>query len=113
GSKMTGAQAQSQYETAAAHIRAIESQIAQLETALSILVGRNPGPIARGKPIAELKQPPVPAGIPSQLLERRPDLMQAEQQLVAAHAQICAAKAAYFPTISLTGAVRRAGPHFN
>ena len=112
-SQMNVAQAQSQYETAAAQIPAIESQIAQLETALSILVGRNPGPIARGKPIAELKQPPVPAGLPSQLLERRPDLMQAEQQLVAANAQIGAAKALYFPTISLTGAFGSASPDLN
>src|SRR5215831_13438566 len=103
-SQMNVAQAQSQYETAAAQIPAIESQIAQTENALSILLGRNPGPITRGKPISDLKQPPVPAGLPSQLLERRPDLMQAEQQLVAANAQIGAAKALYFPTISLTGA---------
>jgi multidrug efflux system outer membrane protein len=112
-SQMNVAQAQSQYETAAAQIPAIESQIAQLETALSILVGRNPGPIARGKPIAELKQPAVPAGLPSQLLERRPDLIQAEQQLIAANAQIGAAKALYFPTISLTGAFGSASPDLN
>ena len=104
-SQMNVAQAQSQYETAAAQIPQIESQIAQLETALSILVGRNPGPIVRGKAIVELRQPAVPAGLPSQLLERRPDLMQAEQQLIAANAQIGAAKALYFPTISLTGAL--------
>jgi multidrug efflux system outer membrane protein len=102
-SQMNVAQAQSQYETAAAQIPAIESQIAQTENALSILVGRNPGPIARGKSLEELTLPPVPAGLPSQLLERRPDLMQSEQQLVAANAQIGAAKALYFPTISLTG----------
>jgi len=103
-SQMNVAQAQSQYETAAAQIPAIESQIAQTETALSILLGRNPGPIARGKSINELKLPSVPAGLPSQLLERRPDLMQSEQALIAANAQIGAAKALYFPTISLTGA---------
>ena len=109
-SQMNVAQAQSQYETAAAQIPQIESQIGQVETALSILVGRNPGPIARGKTIAELKQPPVPEGLPSQLLERRPDLMQAEQQLIAANAEIGAAKALYFPTISLTGALGSASP---
>jgi multidrug efflux system outer membrane protein len=103
-SQMTVAQAQSQYETAAAQIPQIESQIAQTENALSILLGRNPGPIPRGKSIAQLTLPTVPGGLPSQLLERRPDLMQAEQQLVAANAQIGAAKALYFPTISLTGA---------
>jgi len=104
-SQMNVAQAQSQYETAAAQIPAIESQIAQTETALSILLGRNPGPIARGKSINELKLPTVPAGLPSQLLERRPDLMQSEQVLIAANAQIGAAKALYFPSISLTGAL--------
>src|SRR5262249_19099121 len=103
-SQMTVAQAQSQYETAAAQIPQIESEIAQQENALSILLGRNPGPIPRGKSIDELTLPSVPGGLPSELLERRPDLMQAEQQLVAANAQIGAAKALYFPTISLTGA---------
>lgn len=96
-------QARSQYETAAATVPQIQSQIAQIENALSILLGRNPAPIARGKTIYELTSPPVPAGLPSQLLERRPDLAQAEQNLIAANAQIGAAKALYFPTISLTG----------
>jgi multidrug efflux system outer membrane protein len=102
-SKMNVVQAQSQYETAAAQIPVIETQIAQTENALSILLGRNPGPIERGKTIQQLVLPTVPAGVPSTLLERRPDLQQAEQQLVAANAQIGAAKALYFPTISLTG----------
>lgn len=102
-SKMTVAQVQSQYESAAAQIPQIESQIAQSENALSVLLGCNPGPIRRGKWIAALKLPRVPAGLPSQLLERRPDLLQAEQELIAANAKIGAAKALYFPTISLTG----------
>ncbi len=102
-SQMNVAQAQSQYETAAAQIPLIESQIAQNQNALAVLIGRDPGPIARGKRIEELALPGVPAGLPSQLLERRPDALQAEQQLVAANAQIGAAKALYFPTISLTG----------
>ena len=104
-SQMTVAQAQSQYETAAAQIPQIESQIAQTENALSVLVGMNPGPIPRGKSIYDLALPTVPAGVPSELLERRPDLMQAEESLIAANAQIGAAKALYFPTISLTGAL--------
>jgi multidrug efflux system outer membrane protein len=104
-SEMNVAQARSQYETATAQIPGIERQIAQLENALSLLVGRNPGPIARGKTIKTLAGPAVPAGVPSQLLERRPDVLQAEQQLVAANAQIGAAKALYFPSISLTGAL--------
>ena len=103
-SLMTVAQTQSQYEIAATQIPLIESQIAQVENALSVLLGRNPGPIPRGKPIGQLTAPTVPAGLPSELLERRPDLLQAEQQLIAANAQIGAAKARYFPTISLTGA---------
>jgi outer membrane protein, multidrug efflux system len=103
-SQMTVAQVQSQYETAETQIPQIETQIATTENALSILLGRNPGPIARGKSILDLALPTVPAGVPSELLERRPDLIQSEQQLVAANAQIGAAKALYFPTISLTGA---------
>jgi multidrug efflux system outer membrane protein len=103
-SDMTVEQARSQYESAAAQIPAIKTQIAQTENALSILLGRNPGPIARGKKITELEMPAVPPGLPSELLERRPDLIQAEQTLIAANAQIGAAKAQYFPSISLTGA---------
>lgn len=96
-------QARTQYETAAATIPQIEAQIAQTEHAISILLGRNPGPIRRGKNIYDLKPPPIPAGVPSQLLDRRPDINQAEQNLIAANAQIGAARALYFPTISLTG----------
>jgi len=103
-SQMNVAQAQSQYETAAAQIPLIESQIAQTQSSLAVLVGRDPGPIVRGKSVYDLQLPQVPAGVPSALLERRPDLLQAEQQLIAANAQIGAAKALYFPTISLTGA---------
>ena len=103
-SQMNVAQAQSQYETAAAQIPLIESQIAQTQSSLAVLIGRDPGPITRGKSVYELQLPQVPQGVPSQLLERRPDLAQAEQQLIAANAQIGAAKALYFPTISLTGA---------
>jgi multidrug efflux system outer membrane protein len=112
-SKMNVAQVQSQYETAAAKIPQIRTQIALTESALGILLGRNPGPIPRGKSITELTLPAVPAGIPSQLLERRPDILQAEQQLVAANAQIGAAKALYFPTISLTGALGTASTQFD
>ncbi|MFZ2447876.1 MAG: efflux transporter outer membrane subunit [Syntrophobacteraceae bacterium] len=104
-SAMTVEQARSQYETAAAAIPPIKSQTVLAENGLSILLGRNPGPIERGKALSGLTLPAVPAGLPSQLLERRPDIAQAEQNLVAANAQIGAAKALYFPTISLTGAV--------
>ena len=104
-SEMAVAQAQSQYQTASAQIPSLERQIAQTENALSLLLGRNPGPIPRGLTVQTLVPPPVPAGVPSELLARRPDILQAEQQLIAANAQIGAAKALYFPTISLTGAL--------
>jgi multidrug efflux system outer membrane protein len=107
-SQMNVAQAQSRYETAAAEIPNVRRQIAITENALSILLGRNPGPIPRGKTIYELAVLTVPAGLPSQVLEQRPDILRAEQQLIAANAQIGAAKALYFPTISLTGAFGRA-----
>jgi multidrug efflux system outer membrane protein len=96
-------QARTQYETAAAAIPQIESQIAQTENALSVLLGRNPGTIRRGKTLNELAAPAVPAGLPSSLLGRRPDIRQAEQNLISANARIGAAKALYFPTIALTG----------
>lgn len=104
-SMMNVEQARTQLETAAAAIPQIEFQIVQTENALSILLGRNPGPIARGRSLNDLAIPAVPAGLPAQLLERRPDLTHAEQNLIAANAQIGAAKALYFPTISLTGSM--------
>lgn len=103
-SKMTVVQARSQYETAAVAIPQLNSQLEQTENALSILVGRNPGPIRRGRTIHQLQLPSVPAGLPSDLLVNRPDIRQAEQNLIAANAQIGAARALYFPTIYLTGA---------
>ena len=103
-SQMNLEQARTQYETAAGTIPQIESQIAQTENALSILLGRNPGPIQRGRTIFELMIPAVPAGLPSDILVNRPDIRQAEQNLIAANAQIGAARALYYPTISLTGA---------
>jgi multidrug efflux system outer membrane protein len=104
-SQMQVAQVESQYETAAVQIPYLESQIAQTENALCVLLGRNPGPIARGRSVYDLVLPKVPAGVPSQLLTRRPDLLQAEDSLIAANAQIGAARALYFPSISLTGAL--------
>jgi multidrug efflux system outer membrane protein len=103
-SQMNVEQVKVQYQTAAAQIPLIKIQIAQLENAISILLGNNPGSIPRGKSLRELALPEVPAGMPSQLLERRPDLLQTEQQLIAANAQIGAAKAQYYPSISLTAA---------
>jgi multidrug efflux system outer membrane protein len=96
-------QAKSQYEQALANIPLFEKLIAQQENALSVLLGRNPGPIPRGKTIDELMLPAVPAGLPSDVLVNRPDIRQAEQDLIAANANIGVAKALYFPSISLTG----------
>jgi multidrug efflux system outer membrane protein len=96
-------QIDSQYQQALAAIPAIGQQIATQENLISILLGRNPGPIPRGKSIGELAAPPIPADLPSTLLQRRPDILQAEQNLVAANANIGAARALYYPTISLTG----------
>ena len=96
-------QNKSQYEEALATIPPLEKAIAQQENGLSVLLGRNPGPIMRGKDIDQLVLPMIPAGLPSDLLERRPDIRRAEQNLIAANALIGAAKAAYYPTISLTG----------
>jgi multidrug efflux system outer membrane protein len=89
--------------TAAETIPDLERRIEQQENFLSTLLGNNPGPIARGMKLTEQPHAPdVPAGLPSSLLERRPDIRAAEAQLIAANAQIGVAKAAYFPDISLT-----------
>jgi len=90
--------------TAAAEVPDFERQIRQEENAISILLGKNPGDIPRGLKLTEQPHAPeVPAGLPSSLLERRPDIREAEENLIAANAQIGVARAAYFPQISLTG----------
>jgi len=90
--------------TAAEEVPDLERQIAQQENTISILLGKNPGEIPRGLKLTEQPHAPeVPAGLPSFLLERRPDIRQAEQSLIAANAQIGVARSAYFPQISLTG----------
>jgi len=82
----------------------IEQHIQQTENQISLLLGRNPGPITRGRLLTEQEQPAsVPSGLPSALLERRPDIRAAEQKLVSANAMIGVARAAYYPRISLTG----------
>ena len=89
--------------TAAETIPDLERQNEQQENFISTLLGNNPGPIARGTKLTEQPHPPqIPAGLPSSLLERRPDIREAEAQLVAANAQIGVAKADYFPQINLT-----------
>jgi multidrug efflux system outer membrane protein len=97
-------QAKANRAITAASIPDIERQVAVAENALSVLLGRPPAAITRGKALTDRDVPPaVPAGLPAQLLERRPDVRQAEQLLVAANANIGAARALYFPTIRLTG----------
>ncbi|NJD57235.1 MAG: efflux transporter outer membrane subunit, partial [Nitrospirae bacterium] len=96
-------QVKSEYEQALSTIPQFEKRIAQTENSLSTLLGRNPGPIARGKTIDQLTLPAVPAGLPSDILMSRPDILQAEQNLIAANANIGVAKSLYFPSISLTG----------
>jgi multidrug efflux system outer membrane protein len=96
---------------AQANIPQIESDIVAKENQISILIGKAPGPIARGKPMYEQAVvPSVPAGLPSTLLERRPDLRQAEQALVSANARIGVAKADFFPRLSLTALLGTASP---
>jgi multidrug efflux system outer membrane protein len=95
-------QAEAQYREAVSRVPELEREIAQQENFLSVLLGRNPGPIPRGRTIDALLFPAVPEGLPVSLLERRPDIRQAEQNLIAANADIGVAKAAYFPDISLT-----------
>jgi multidrug efflux system outer membrane protein len=102
-SELELSQVKSEYEQTLATIPVLEKFIAQQENALSVLLGRNSAPISRGKIIDDLVLPPVPAGLPSVLLANRPDVRQAEQNLIAANARIGVARALYFPTISLTG----------
>jgi multidrug efflux system outer membrane protein len=90
--------------TAATEVPDLERQIGQMENAISILLGNNPGDIPRGLKLTEQPHSPeVPAGLPSSLLERRADVREAEENLIAANARIGVARAAYFPQISLTG----------
>jgi len=102
-SELTLAQVRSEYEQALAAVPEIELQIAQTENVLSILLGHNPGDLPRGLPIDQLSLTSIPAGIPSDVLEKRPDIAQAEQNLIAANALIGVARAEYYPRISLTG----------
>lgn len=97
-------QARSETDAAAIQLKELEISVAQQENLLSVLLGRNPGDIKRGKLLEQLHQPPcVPAGLPSDILDQRPDVMQAELNLIAAHSNVGVAKANFFPQISLTG----------
>jgi len=103
-------QVRAEYEAAVAQRPSILQAIATQENALSVLVGHNPTAIARSPSLESLHSPVVPAGLPSDLLNRRPDILQAEQQLVASNALIGVARAQYFPRISLTGLFGFASP---
>lgn len=97
--------------TAATEVPDLERQIAQQENAISILLGNKPGDVPRGLKLTEEPHAPeVPSGLPSALLERRPDVRQAEANLIAANAQIGVARAAYFPQVSLTGSAGYESP---
>jgi multidrug efflux system outer membrane protein len=103
-SRLDVSQAEQLVYTASETIPDLERQIQQQENVLSVLLGENPESIPRGRALTEQSVPQnVPAGLPSELLERRPDVRQAEENVVAANAQIGVAKAAFFPNLSLTG----------
>ncbi|MDR3673498.1 MAG: efflux transporter outer membrane subunit [Holophaga sp.] len=113
-SALETSRAEAAQAAAAAYIPDLERQIQAQENLLSFLVGRNPGPIPRGAVLTAQPLPPqIPAGLPSTLMERRPDLRQAEQELVSANAQVGVAQANYFPTLSLTGLLGGLAPNVN
>jgi multidrug efflux system outer membrane protein len=96
-------QAKTLVASAKANLALLERAQQQTENLINFLLAKPPGPVARGKSLTEQPQPPqVPGGLPSALLDRRPDLRLAEQQLIAANARIGVAKAAFFPSINLT-----------
>jgi len=98
-------QAEAEQHRTESLVHDFERQVVQKENELSSLLGRNPGPIVRGRALGEITVPgAVPSGLPSELLERRPDVLQAEEELVSANARIGEAKALLWPTIALTGA---------
>lgn len=102
-SQVEVSQIESQYQQALIAIPRFEQQVAAQENMLSVLLGQNPGQIPRGRGLEEIALPDVPPGLPSSLIERRPDILQAEQNLIAANANIGVARSLYFPTISITG----------
>ncbi len=110
-SSLETASAEASVATTSASIPELERRIAAQENLLAFLLGRNPGAIARGAALNDQLLPPaIPAGLPSELLERRPDLRRAEQELIAANAAVGVAVADYFPRVSLTGAFGGVAP---
>jgi multidrug efflux system outer membrane protein len=113
-SALETSRAQAALSNVAAVIPDLERQIVAQEDALDLLLGRNPGPIPRGAALIDQYDPPdVPAGLPASLLERRPDLREFEQNLIAANANIGVAKANFFPTISLSGLLGGVSPQLS
>jgi outer membrane protein, multidrug efflux system len=107
-------QAEQLLYTASSQIPQLEQQIQQDENALRLLLGQDPGPVAHSAPDALAPSPPdLPTGLPSQLLERRPDIQQAEQTLIAANAQIGIARAQFFPQLSITTSAGLGGNEFS
>lgn len=104
-SRLEVEQAQSQYQQALAAIPALEQRIAVQENLIASLQGRNPYPIPRGKSLEQLVLPAIPGDLPASLLARRPDILQAEQDMIAANADVGAALALYYPQINLTASV--------
>jgi multidrug efflux system outer membrane protein len=103
-SDMEVKQAESDMQSAQVQVVNFEQLIAQQEDLISVLLGQQPGPIPRGTLLTEMTLPPqIPAGLPSDLLENRPDIMQAEQNMISANAQIGVARAAFFPDFTFTG----------
>jgi multidrug efflux system outer membrane protein len=113
-SALETASAEASLASTAANIPDLERQIVAQENRLAFLLGRNPGPIARGAVLNDQFLPPdVPSGLPSDLLQRRPDLRQSEQNLVTANANVGVANADFFPRLSLTGALGNVSPQIS
>ncbi len=104
-SRIDQRQAESEYQSVVSQIYQLEQSVVQKENALSLLLGRNPAPIARGRTLDALTVPTVPSGLPSDLLARRPDLVQAAEALSSAAAKVGVARAGMYPSISLTGSL--------
>jgi multidrug efflux system outer membrane protein len=104
-SQLEISQLESEYWYAKSQIPFLEQNIIQLENAISVLLGRNPGPIPRGLMLENLELPEIPESMPSELLERRPDVLQAENELISANARIGVVKSLYYPSLSLTGLI--------
>lgn len=110
-SQLEVSQVESEYENARQTIPIIEGQIGRQEHLIALLIGHNPEPVLRGRKIDHLSIPAIPAGLPSELIEQRPDIIASEQALIAANARIGVARSLYYPTISLTGALGVATIH--